>query len=47
VLDAEGLRNQRVIALTLSTDHRVADGADAARFLGYVRELLEAYAPAF
>jgi pyruvate dehydrogenase E2 component (dihydrolipoamide acetyltransferase) len=32
----------RVLRLSLSWDHRVLDGAPAARFLGTVRELLEA-----
>ena len=30
------------VTLTLTVDHRVADGADAARFLGTLRQLLEA-----
>jgi pyruvate dehydrogenase E2 component (dihydrolipoamide acetyltransferase) len=30
-----------LLSLTLSTDHRVADGAAAARFLGAIREALE------
>ncbi len=32
---------QRVLTLTLSVDHRVADGADAARFLGDIAAWLE------
>jgi pyruvate dehydrogenase E2 component (dihydrolipoamide acetyltransferase) len=35
------LVEQRVMELTLSCDHRILYGADAARFLGRVRELLE------
>ena len=31
----------RRMKLTLSVDHRVADGAQAARFLGTLRRMLE------
>ena len=31
----------KMMNATLSTDHRVADGAGAARFLGEVKRLLE------
>jgi pyruvate dehydrogenase E2 component (dihydrolipoamide acetyltransferase) len=33
--------DRRLLTLTLSCDHRILDGADAARFLGDVRALLE------
>ncbi len=36
-----GLAFRDVATLTLTWDHRVIYGADAARFLGRVRELLE------
>ncbi len=40
--DADGaLQPREVAALTLVSDHRIVYGADAARFLGRVRELLE------
>jgi pyruvate dehydrogenase E2 component (dihydrolipoamide acetyltransferase) len=32
---------RRLITLTLSCDHRILYGAEAARFLSRVRELLE------
>lgn len=32
---------RRILPLTLSFDHRIADGAEAARFVGHIRELLE------
>lgn len=35
------LQPRRVLPLALSYDHRIVDGADAARFLGWVREALE------
>lgn len=39
---AEGVLQPRdVLSLTLVSDHRIVYGADAARFLGRVRELLE------
>ncbi len=38
VLDRDGRSN---LALTLSCDHRVLDGAPGAEFLATVRELLE------
>jgi pyruvate dehydrogenase E2 component (dihydrolipoamide acetyltransferase) len=40
--DADGaIIDRRLITLTLSCDHRILYGADAARFLGAIRELLE------
>ncbi len=33
--------DRRLLTLTLSCDHRILYGADAARFLGAIRELLE------
>ncbi len=35
------LQPRAMLNLTLSTDHRIADGAAAARFLGAIREALE------
>ena len=35
------LTARRTMTITLSTDHRVLYGADAARFVARVRELLE------
>ena len=40
-LDAGVARERAVMRLTLTSDHRVIDGAQAARFLGTLRELLE------
>jgi pyruvate dehydrogenase E2 component (dihydrolipoamide acetyltransferase) len=37
----DDLLPREMLNLTLSTDHRVADGAAAARFLGAIREALE------
>jgi pyruvate dehydrogenase E2 component (dihydrolipoamide acetyltransferase) len=42
VATAEGVGLGRRMALTLSCDHRVMDGAMGARFLGTLRRLLEA-----
>ena len=39
--DGEGLRPRTVLPLALSYDHRLIDGADAARFLRYVCDVLE------
>ena len=40
--DAQGeIVDRRLLTLTLSCDHRILYGADAARFLGAIRELLE------
>ncbi len=36
----DDLRPRDILNLTLSTDHRIADGAMAARFLGAIRERL-------
>lgn len=44
VLDAQGnecISIRSVAFFALSYDHRVIDGADAARFLGYIKSLLE------
>jgi pyruvate dehydrogenase E2 component (dihydrolipoamide acetyltransferase) len=35
------LRPRQVLPLALSYDHRIADGADAARFLGWIRDSIE------
>ena len=37
--DEIGIR--QYMNLSCSVDHRLADGADAARFLAYMRQLLE------
>jgi pyruvate dehydrogenase E2 component (dihydrolipoamide acetyltransferase) len=39
-IDGE-FKPREVLPLTLSYDHRIADGADAARFVGWMRESLE------
>jgi pyruvate dehydrogenase E2 component (dihydrolipoamide acetyltransferase) len=40
--DAGGvIVDRRLLTLTLSCDHRILYGADAARFLGAIRDLLE------
>jgi pyruvate dehydrogenase E2 component (dihydrolipoamide acetyltransferase) len=39
--DASTLRSRQLMTLTLTCDHRILYGADAARFLSLVRELLE------
>jgi pyruvate dehydrogenase E2 component (dihydrolipoamide acetyltransferase) len=39
--DTGGVRFRRVMELTLSADHRILYGAEAAQFLARVRELLE------
>jgi pyruvate/2-oxoglutarate dehydrogenase complex dihydrolipoamide acyltransferase (E2) component len=33
--------NRRLVSLSLTTDHRILDGAPSARFLGKIRDLLE------
>ena len=33
--------NRLIMPLTLGFDHRVVNGADAARFLGFIRECIE------
>lgn len=40
-VEAGALVERRVVRMTLACDHRILYGADAARFLGRVRELLE------
>jgi pyruvate dehydrogenase E2 component (dihydrolipoamide acetyltransferase) len=42
VPDGDGATARRELTLSLSFDHRVVDGADAARFLGTLAEHLEA-----
>lgn len=39
-IDGE-LRPRQLLPLALSYDHRIADGADAARFLGWIRDSIE------
>jgi pyruvate dehydrogenase E2 component (dihydrolipoamide acetyltransferase) len=41
VADGASVRVAHVMKATLSADHRVSDGAEAARYLGEVRRLLE------
>lgn len=41
IVERGAMRAGRIMNLTLSIDHRVADGATAAKFMGRVRELLE------
>ncbi len=48
MLDKPAVKNGEIviqprISLSLSFDHRVVDGAEAAKFLGRIRELLEDY----
>jgi pyruvate dehydrogenase E2 component (dihydrolipoamide acetyltransferase) len=40
-LDAGAVRERRVLKATLSADHRVVDGALAARFLSELKTVLE------
>jgi pyruvate dehydrogenase E2 component (dihydrolipoamide acetyltransferase) len=46
VLSEAGVTAVPTLALTLSSDHRLIDGALAARFLRAIRERLESLAPA-
>jgi pyruvate dehydrogenase E2 component (dihydrolipoamide acetyltransferase) len=39
--DSDEVIARQVMNLTLSADHRITDGAEAARFLGEVRRSLE------
>ncbi|MGH2453648.1 MAG: 2-oxo acid dehydrogenase subunit E2, partial [bacterium] len=41
VADGEAVRVARVMKATISADHRVTDGAEAARYLGELRRLLQ------
>jgi pyruvate dehydrogenase E2 component (dihydrolipoamide acetyltransferase) len=41
VTDGDGIEIKSLMTATLSADHRVADGASAARFLQRLKELLE------
>jgi pyruvate dehydrogenase E2 component (dihydrolipoamide acetyltransferase) len=41
VADEVGMMIRPVMVATLSADHRIVDGAIAARFLGSVKKLLE------
>jgi 2-oxoglutarate dehydrogenase E2 component (dihydrolipoamide succinyltransferase) len=38
----EGIAPRSMVYLSLTYDHRLVDGADAARFLGTLKERLEA-----
>jgi pyruvate dehydrogenase E2 component (dihydrolipoamide acetyltransferase) len=42
VTDGDGIEIKSMMTATLSADHRVVDGASAARFLQHVKRLLEA-----
>ena len=42
VTDGDGIEIKSIMTVTLSADHRVVDGASAARFLQHVKRLLEA-----
>lgn len=37
------MRHRQLLPLSLSYDHRVINGADAARFVRFMGEFLEAY----
>jgi len=41
VYEKERLVKRRLLSLSLTTDHRILDGAPSAHFLGRVRELIE------
>ena len=41
VWDGQDFRPRLMLPLSLSYDHRVIDGAEAARFTVFIRELLE------
>ncbi len=41
IFQQDKLVKRRMISLSLTTDHRILDGAPSARFLGKVRDLLE------
>jgi pyruvate dehydrogenase E2 component (dihydrolipoamide acetyltransferase) len=41
VWDGQDFRPRLMLPLSLSYDHRVIDGAEAARFTAFIRELLE------
>jgi pyruvate/2-oxoglutarate dehydrogenase complex dihydrolipoamide acyltransferase (E2) component len=42
VTDGDGIEIKSMMTATLSADHRVVDGASAARFLQNVKRALEA-----
>jgi 2-oxoisovalerate dehydrogenase E2 component (dihydrolipoyl transacylase) len=46
VVIGEGIAVRHMMNLCLSFDHRIIDGMTAGRFLGFVRERLEAWTPA-
>jgi len=41
VADGDRVRVARVMKATISADHRVTDGAEAARYLGELKRLLQ------
>lgn len=41
VMEGEAVSNRLIMPVTLGFDHRVINGADAARFLGFLRQCLE------
>jgi len=41
IFQQERVVKRRLLALSLTTDHRILDGAPSARFLGRIRDLLE------
>ena len=38
-------RPRTLLPLALSYDHRIADGADAARFVGWIRDCIDSLLP--
>ena len=37
----DGVKVRKIMAMTISVDHKVANGADAAQFLDYIKKTLE------
>ncbi|HKF76433.1 MAG TPA: dihydrolipoamide acetyltransferase family protein [Candidatus Dormibacteraeota bacterium] len=46
VVIGEGIAVRHIMNMCLSFDHRIVDGMMAGRFLGFIRERLEAWSPA-